>query len=206
MDNRKENLLKAIIEVYIKEATPVGSKLLADNANFGVSPATLRNEMLALEKEGYLTHPHTSAGRVPTEMGYKYYFLNLNPQKNIKKSEKEFLAKIGRQVKTDPERGTKLLGKAVAELAQGAVLVSFGRDNVYYTGLSYLFSQPEFFEHSLVYDLSEVIDQLDEVLDEIFEKFPDNELQVSIGILGPMRMDYFSNFARLEYMRELSLK
>jgi heat-inducible transcriptional repressor len=66
MDLRRQKILEAIIESFIQHALPVGSKHLTESYNFKVSSATIRNEMAALEKEGYITQPHTSAGRIPT--------------------------------------------------------------------------------------------------------------------------------------------
>jgi heat-inducible transcriptional repressor len=73
MDERKAEILRAIVEEYVSTAQPVGSKRIAETRDLGVSAATIRNDMGALEREGYLTQPHTSAGRVPTDLGYRYY-------------------------------------------------------------------------------------------------------------------------------------
>lgn len=81
MDKRASDILSAIIDEYIRTGEPVGSKALAEKHDFGVSSATIRNTMAALEQEGYLGHPHTSAGRVPTYKGFRYYVENLmNPE------------------------------------------------------------------------------------------------------------------------------
>lgn len=73
LDERKSAILSAIVEEYIQTAQPVGSTHVATNANMTVSPATIRNDMAFLEREGYLAQPHTSAGRVPTEKGYRFF-------------------------------------------------------------------------------------------------------------------------------------
>ena len=73
MGERKRAILKAIIEAHIQYGEPVGSKYLADHANVTCSPATIRNEMAELEALGYLEQPHTSSGRVPSELGYRFY-------------------------------------------------------------------------------------------------------------------------------------
>lgn len=70
---RKEEILRAVVECYIAGASPVGSGTVCESQDFGVSPATVRKEMLALEHSGYLHQPHTSSGRVPTETGYRYF-------------------------------------------------------------------------------------------------------------------------------------
>jgi len=73
LDDRKAAILRAVVEEYIDTAQPVGSGHLARSAGVDVSPATIRNEMAALERDGYLAQPHTSAGRVPTEKGYRFF-------------------------------------------------------------------------------------------------------------------------------------
>ncbi len=77
IDDRKAAILKAVIEEYTRTAQPVGSSAAAKKANVSVSSATVRNDMAALENEGYLDQPHTSAGRVPTEKGYRFFVDNL---------------------------------------------------------------------------------------------------------------------------------
>lgn len=77
LDSRAAKILAAIIDDYIRTGEPVGSKSLADRPEIGVSSATIRNTMAALEQNGYLDHPHTSAGRVPTYKGFRYYIENL---------------------------------------------------------------------------------------------------------------------------------
>ena len=73
MDTRSMKILSAIVDEYIRTGEPVGSKALAEKPDISVSSATIRNTMAALEQEGYLDHPHTSAGRVPTYKGYRFY-------------------------------------------------------------------------------------------------------------------------------------
>ena len=73
LDERKASVLRAIVEQYVETAQPVGSQTVTSTAGLGVSAATVRNEMSVLEREGYITQPHTSAGRVPTDRGYRYY-------------------------------------------------------------------------------------------------------------------------------------
>ena len=87
LDSRKEQLLKLIIETYIDTAEPVGSQFLVSSGKLDVSGATVRNEMRELEDAGYLMHPHTSAGRIPTESGYQYYIKNLVNKAEPKKAE-----------------------------------------------------------------------------------------------------------------------
>ena len=92
MDDRKRKILSSVVNVYIKTGEPVGSKALLETENLGVSSATIRNDMNDLEQAGYLCKPHTSAGRVPSNMGYRYYVkTSLMPYK-LSKTEKTFLS------------------------------------------------------------------------------------------------------------------
>ena len=72
-DDRRLKVLSAIVTDYVRTREPVGSRALAERYRLGVSPATIRNDMAALEDEGYIHQPHTSAGRVPTEKGYRLF-------------------------------------------------------------------------------------------------------------------------------------
>jgi heat-inducible transcriptional repressor len=78
LDERKARLLRVVVHEFIKTAEPVGSKALAGRYSLGISPATIRNELAALEEQGFLSHPHTSAGRVPTDRGYRFYVDSLS--------------------------------------------------------------------------------------------------------------------------------
>lgn len=91
MDDRKNKVLQAIIEDYVATAEPVGSRTIARKYNLGVSPATIRNEMSDLEEQGYLEQPHTSAGRIPSDRGYRYYVDCLMQMRDVTSSEGELI-------------------------------------------------------------------------------------------------------------------
>ncbi len=225
MDSRKEKILNLVIENYIGSAEPVGSKFLVSAEDLDLSEATVRNELRALEDEGYLTHPHTSAGRIPTEKGYKHYIKNLNLAKsNISKNDSKVLANSLDKA-SDHELAFKNMAKTMVELSNETVVIAFSPENIYYTGLSNLFNKPEFDELSLVADISEVFDNFEDSLEGFFEKV-DNNPQYFIGdehpfgemlsvlsmrfgkdglvaILGPKRMDYKYNFGLMKKLLEL---
>ena len=92
MDERKAAILKALIEEYVETGQPVGSGTVAREASLGVSSATVRNEMAVLEREGYVTHPHTSAGRVPTDKGYRHFVDHLARQKELQPGARQEVA------------------------------------------------------------------------------------------------------------------
>jgi heat-inducible transcriptional repressor len=91
-EERKLAVLRAIVEDYVATEEPVGSKALVDRHQLGVSPATVRNDMAALEDEGYITQPHTSAGRVPTDKGYRLFVDRLTTVKPMSTAEKRAIA------------------------------------------------------------------------------------------------------------------
>jgi heat-inducible transcriptional repressor len=96
LDERKAAILEAVVSEYVETAQPVGSAHLAQSGDLGVSAATVRNEMAALEHEGYLTQPHTSAGRVPTEKGYRFFVDRMAGRRQLRPEElttvREFFA------------------------------------------------------------------------------------------------------------------
>lgn len=84
ISERKKRLLEIIIKEYLKTASPVPSGLLVEKYKLDISPATVRNEMMELENEGYIYQPHTSAGRIPTEAAYKLFSTDLENSKKEK--------------------------------------------------------------------------------------------------------------------------
>lgn len=93
MNKRKKNVLQAIVREYIVNASPVGSRTIARRYDLEVSPATIRNEMADLEELGYLMQPHTSAGRIPSDKGYRFYVDNLMPENDLTREEERFISR-----------------------------------------------------------------------------------------------------------------
>jgi len=116
LDERKKKILQAIIEEYIQTATPVSSGSLVDNSEINCSSATIRNEMAELEKIGFLEKPHTSAGRVPSQTGYRYYVDELVRDDAISRAEMEFIkSKLETKV-NNLEELTKITTTALSEI------------------------------------------------------------------------------------------
>ena len=93
-DDRRLQVLRAIVQDYVSTNDPVGSKALAARYDLGVSPATIRNDMAVLEEEGYITQPHTSAGRVPTDKGYRFFVDRLSAVKPLSVAERKAIEKF----------------------------------------------------------------------------------------------------------------
>ncbi len=225
MTSRKEAILKYIVETYIKDAEPIGSKLLFENADFAVSGATLRNEMRELEEEGLLTHPHTSSGRIPTEKGYRYYIQHLMKPEAIAKRTAEKIENSLSEHR-DRERKLKAFARMVSELCGTAVVVSFDDESLYYTGISQFFAQPEFQDYEFTVTMSGMFDEFEHVIPELSLEHADTEPYIVIGsespfgelsgvvggrlrgdeffaILGPLRMRYNRAISLIEYARNL---
>src|ERR671938_1686669 len=94
LDDRKLDVLRAIVEDYVATQEPVGSKTLVERHNLRVSPATVRNDMAVLEEEGYITQPHTSAGRIPTDKGYRLFVDRLASVKPLSPAERRAIERF----------------------------------------------------------------------------------------------------------------
>ncbi len=227
MDKRKELILKTIIKEYIKTAMPIGSEGLVEKYNLDISSATVRNEMADLEEAGYIAQPHTSAGRIPTEKAYNFYLENLS-EKKLSESEakifKEILAK-------KEEMSFKQAAKIMAKISGNAIFWAFHKHNLYYTGVSNLLHQPEFSQADMIYDISGLIDRLDEIIGRIFNdlkfgtqimlgaknpfgaycsviitKYRLGDNVGLVGVLGPMRMNYEKNLALVKFINDILIE
>jgi len=121
---RKIKILKAIVEAYIESGEPVGSKALCSLLDFPVSSATVRNEMAELSDMGYLTQPYTSAGRVPSENGYRYYVESLMEKKSLGSNERLFIDDALEESADDPEKLLSAAAQIVAKMANACVIVT----------------------------------------------------------------------------------
>jgi heat-inducible transcriptional repressor len=119
---RKAAVLRAVVEAYVQTGEPVGSETVAERAGLGVSSATIRNEMAALEELGYLTHPHTSAGRIPTDAGYRHYVDTLPVGGRLREVQKREIAKHFAQAILDLEDVLKGSVQLLGRLTQYAGL------------------------------------------------------------------------------------
>lgn len=223
MNIRQEQLLTLVIEKYIETAQPIGSKFLVSDAGLELSEATVRNELRELEEEGYLTHPHTSAGRIPTENGYKHYLSKIEWSKlKLNKKEGEILESFF--TIEDIIQAKKNLSKSLAAITQETVIFAFTQHSIYYTGLSNLFSKPEFVELGIVGDVSQVFDRCEDcipafynLVTEDIKYFIGNEHPFGnmlsamsfkfgdslITLLSPLRTNYKHNYALLQVVKEL---
>lgn len=183
MTERQQKILSAIVEQYAEVASPVGSSLLAKV--FDVSSATIRAEMAELERLGYITQPHTSAGRVPTDKGYRLYVNNLinNPPEETlpeRRTERALATRVQRG--GVPENAIRNAVDTLVELTQNLAIATIG-NQLYMSGLSNLFGQPEFMNGLQVQQVASLLDNLEPWLREAA---PNEPLSVYIGAENPI--------------------
>jgi heat-inducible transcriptional repressor len=184
MTDRQVQILAAIIEQYAEIAAPVGSVTLAKL--FGVSSATIRSEMVKLEEMGLIMQPHTSAGRVPTDQGYRLYVNRLNETHAEQPMQLDRSARaIEARVSTHVDRADRAIRSAVdslVDLTQNLGLATIG-DELYMNGIGNLFSQPEFLQGNHAQSVARLLDNLEPWLREAA---PNEPLNVFIGSENPI--------------------
>jgi heat-inducible transcriptional repressor len=181
MTDRQQKILQAVVEQYAEVASPVGSSLLAKL--FSVSSATIRSEMAELERLGYISQPHTSAGRIPTDKGYRFYVNQLAgenelPAKN--RAQRALSARV--QNAGVPEQTIRSTVDTLVELTHNLGLATIG-PQLYMSGLSNLFGQPEFMHPGQVQEVARLLDNLEPWLNEAA---PNEPLSVYIGRENPI--------------------
>ena len=186
MTERQRLILAAIIEQHAEIAAPVGSVMLAKL--FGVSSATIRSEMAKLEEMGFIVQPHTSAGRVPTDAGYRFYVNSLN-EAHANETQPQLLDRSARaieaRVQTQSNRADRAIRGAVdslVELTQNMGIATIG-DELYMAGIGNLFSQPEFLQGNHAQAVARLLDNLEPWLREAK---PNEPLNVYIGSENPI--------------------
>ena len=183
MTERQSKLLQAIVEQYAEVASPVGSSLLAKA--FGVSSATIRAEMAELERLGFITQPHTSAGRIPTDRGYRYYVNEIADTSVPEElAEKRAQRALSARVASGglPEQTIRNTVDTLVELTHNLGMATIG-EQLYMSGLSNLFGQPEFMQTGQVQQVARLLDNLEPWL---YEAAPNQPLSVYIGQENPI--------------------
>ena len=177
---RQKEILFAIIEEYAELATPVGSVTLAKL--FNVSSATIRSEMAKLEEAGLIAQPHTSAGRIPTDAGYRFYVNSLteNPQKTLDRNTHALEIRVSSQSRAD--HAIRSAVDSLVDMTGNLGLATIG-DQLYLAGISRLFTQPEFSDTARVQAVAKLLDDLEPWLREAA---PGDPLNIFIGQENPI--------------------
>ena len=230
---RKDRVLTVVVGQYINNVTPISSQLLVKKYFSELSSATLRNILAELEDDGLLMHPHTSAGRVPTQHGYRYYVDNLMNEILLLEVEK---ARIQSEYHKDIHKLETLLentSQAISDVTHYTSIVSIDGidDKIFCRGVSFVAGYPEFHDFSRIRKLLDMLEEKEELL-ELINRQLEHKVDVFIGhelecdcmdncalviskykkkngpsgriaILGPTRMHYEKVVSALDYASDL---
>lgn len=183
ISSRQAAILEAVINRYIRTAEPVGSKAVADDCALGVSPATIRNDMGALEDMGYLVQPHTSAGRVPTDKGYRLYVDTLRKTLEIAEDDaSSLLNKLAELRRLETEEMVRRVSSVVASRTCTIGLAMNPQSSrVYFWGISQLLHQPEFMDTRRIEFLVELLEGEHQLAEMLAGESGEATVHVTIG-------------------------
>lgn len=217
LTTRQIDILKNIVKEFIDTAEPVGSETLEKKYDLGVSPATIRNEMADMTKLGYLSKPHSSAGRIPTSRAIKFYINEIMKEKEMSVAEEvEAKEKIWDH-RTRRERFLREATKNLAAKTHSLAVTTTDEGDVYYSGYSNILEMPEFYDIDITKNLLSILDStvvfdrilsrlqnecavfLEDDFDEVsmrpygfvFSRFHTRgNHEGTVGVIGPTRMQY----------------
>ena len=182
---RKDRILAIVIGRYIKTVMPVGSQYITEEHDLDVSPATVRNILADLEEEGYLTHPHTSAGRTPTQQGYRYYVDHLMDEIQLLEEEKK---RISQEYKRHVHQLEDLMEKTsqvISDLTQYTSIVSLddghGRQHkIICKGTSYVVGYPESTNILKIQAILKILEEKERIM-ELINRSLEKKIEIYIG-------------------------
>lgn len=222
MNDRQHVILDYLVQDYLKTGAPIASKHIAAHKGVDSSSATIRNDMVHLENEGYISQPHTSSGRIPTISGIRYYLESSLKPHQLSRNE---TSKLRRIMTSDGLHG---LARQAASYSRGAIILARNESDLYFTGFSHLFSKPEFSDINLIHAISSAVDHIEQVLPELLDRsFPESATiligdenplgkecsiifiktarknQVLFGLLNPLRTAYAQHVGLLNTIKEI---
>ena len=227
-NDRKKDVLKVLVETFVHTNQPVGSIQVVEQLPYGVSSATIRNDMVEMTELDLLEQPHTSAGRIPTDLGYRHYVKILTEErKEISKRQRDVLTSHLKNLK-DFEDRYRTAVKLLAELTGGVGVLMDDAKKVYISGLGQVARLPEFSDKSFGVKLIEALEQPEEFIEELSDQISSDNVSVLIGddmqqienativisnfgpnkkkiisIIGPTRMQYKKALPLVDYMRQI---
>jgi heat-inducible transcriptional repressor len=231
LSDRQKLLLKAVIEEYIESAEPIGSETIDKKYNLGVSPATIRNEMVRLTDLGYLRQPHTSAGRTPTSIGFRLYIGELMKEKQLPVSAEVSIKESMWQQRHHQDR---VLSNAVKALAQQCSMLGLAVDDggqIFYSGAANILDWPEFYDIDVTRFVLSLFDEypmLQQIIGKaqgtdpihilfgedmefenlkptgfVFTRYEMGQRLGVIGVIGPARMNFPLVIPYVKYIKNL---
>lgn len=231
LSKRYQQLLAGLVEEYIRTARPVSSAHLVKNLGLNVSAATVRSALHELEEAGFIQQPHTSAGRIPTDRGYRYYVDNLRDQ-HLTAKEQLSIEEQYKRLRGEHQQLSRGVAKLLSLLSHSVVLTGIPEaKELQLAGLRQLLDQPESDSVEAVREVSEVVEALDEYLHNfeaatrqgpqvfIGEEIPfvrakhtsvivqgahpEEQQKMMLVIVGPKRMPYQRNVQLLNAVSEI---
>lgn len=232
LTQRQVEILKSLIEEYIESAEPVGSETLEKKYGLTASPATIRNEMVRLTKLGYLKKPHTSAGRIPTPAGMKFYVKELMKEKELSVTEEVQVKEGLWDYREKEQRFLKEVSRALAEKTKSLAIVTTSDGDMFCSGYANILDVPEFFDIDITKSLLSAIDEFDYFNNIFLGRVGDEDVQIllgeelgpklqgpygfvytryhtpdnvngQVGVLGPARLDYTYVVPTVRYFGDL---
>ena len=219
LDDRKKRILQAIIEDYVRFAEPIASKIIVERYELDLSSATIRNEMAALEELGLIEKTHTSSGRVPSDLGYRYYVDSLMDYYNVSNEEIENLASY--------LEGCGKMLTDISKMLSGLThytTISMDKDDMVLYGRNNVFDYPEFRDIERLKKFMYLMEE-EERIREIVDSYTNTDITIRIGeennfdevkdysvvtfnykdegtiaIIGPKRMDYSRVVSYIRYL------
>jgi len=232
LTQRQVEILRSVIEEYIETAEPVGSETIEKKHNLSASPATIRHEMVRLSESGYLKKPHSSAGRIPTATGMKFYVRELMKEKELSTVEEVALKEKVWDYRERMQRFLKEATRSLADKTSTLAVATTDDGEFFCSGYANILEMPEFYDIDVTKTLLEALDEYDSFGsifantndDEDIHVFIEDELvghlrgpygfifaeyetpmnvKGRIGVLGPARLRYMSIIPTVRYFADL---
>ena len=228
---RKDTILAIVVNEYIKTVNPVGSHAITEDYHLDVSPATVRNILAELEEEGYLSHPHTSAGRMPTQRGYRYYVDHLMNEIQLLDGEKKRLESEYKRYVDQLELLMEKTSQVISDITQYTSIITLDDGNkLICRGTNHVAGYPDSINLMKIQAILRILEEKERLLalinrdlDKRIEvyighemafkemdgcslavsRFETNGISGRIAVLGPTRMQYARVVSALDYISEL---
>ncbi|MBI3601297.1 MAG: hypothetical protein HY209_00140 [Candidatus Omnitrophica bacterium] len=232
IQQRKDRILAIVVGQYIKMITPVGSHFITEEYKLDMSPATVRNILAELEEEGYLSHPHTSAGRVPTQRGYRYYVDHLMNEIQLLENEKRHIQAEYKRYVDQLELLMEKTSQVISDLTHYTSIISVDGwgNKMILRGASHVVGYPEHTDILKIQAILRMLEQKERLM-ALINRDLEHKIEIYIGhemalkeiegcslavsgfekggltgriaVLGPTRMNYDRVVSTLEYISDL---
>lgn len=186
LQERQQSILSAVIREYLRAARPVASRDLAGVLDMDVSAATIRNELLRLDEQGYLEQPHTSAGRIPTDKGYRFFVDYLLTDEDLDRREEAMMERA--YAVSDADEFIRGFAKTVSQIAGAFAAAGIvENDSFYESGFSEILGEPEFADPARAQAFGRFADLFDEEIREVLPYLDEKDEAIFIGRENPLK-------------------